>query len=121
MTETLVPLGFFVAIAFIIVAVTRIISDGRTRRRLIESGASPELARAIAVAPDSDMGMRASLQWGLVVGAIGIALIIIHFLPFDVDVPFSIGVLFVFTAGGLLAYYAAARRMARQGGAAPTV
>jgi hypothetical protein len=67
--STLVPLGLFAMIAFIIVGMTKIISDGRIRRRLIETGATPELAKAIAGTPQNDPDLYGTLKWGLVTGA----------------------------------------------------
>jgi hypothetical protein len=112
--DTLVPLGFFMAIAFIIVGVAKIVSDGRTRRRLIDANVSPELAKAIAATPRDDPGLYGALKWGLVTGAIGIALIIIQFLPYRSGDPIMLGVILVFAAGGLLGYYASAKRLASQ-------
>jgi len=120
-TATLVPIAFLLTVAFTLVGVTKIISDGRTRRRLIEAGASPEQARAIAAALRDDPGLYGALKWGIVTGAAGLALILVQFLPYRSDQPIVLGVILVFAAAGLLAYYAAARRMARtpgRGGAA---
>jgi|SRR5690242_672078 len=115
MVETIVPIALFVSLAFVVVAVTRVISEGHTRRQLIQSGATPELARAVTAAPDGDVGLRTALQFGLVIGAIGIALIVVQFLPYRPDEPISIGIVLVFAALGFLAYYGAGRRLARQG------
>jgi hypothetical protein len=112
--ETLVPLGLFMALAFIIVGVAKIVSDGRTRRRLIDANVSPELAKAITVAPADDPGLYGVLKWGLVTGAVGIALIIIQFLPYRSGDPIMLGVILVFAAAGLLAYYVTAKRLAGQ-------
>lgn len=84
-TGTIVPIAFLVTVAFMLVSVTTIISDGRTRRRLIEAGAA----------------------------SVGLALILIQFLPYRSDQPIVLGVIFVFAGAGLLAYYASARRLAR--------
>ena len=109
---TLVPIAFFVSLAFIFVGVTKVISDGRTRRRLIEAGATPELARAVTAVSKDDLGLYATLKWGLVTGAVGLGLILIQFLPFRSDEPIALGVVLVFAAAGLLTYYARARRLA---------
>ena len=61
-------------------------------------------------APSRDPGLGTSLQFGLVTGAIGIALIIIQFLPYRTDDPITAGLVLVFAAAGLLGYYALARR-----------
>ena len=110
--DTLVPLGLFAMIAFIIVGLTKVIFDGRIRRRLIETGATPELAKAIAGTPEDDPGLYGALKWGLLTGAIGLALIVIQFLPYRPDDPIMLGVVLLFAAGGLLGYYVVARRLA---------
>ena len=113
-TATLVPIAFVLALAFTIVGVTKIISDGRTRRRLIEAGAAPELIRLIAPAPKDDPDLYGALKWGIVAGALGVALILIQFLPYRSDEPIVLGVILVFATAGLLAYYATARRLVRR-------
>jgi uncharacterized protein DUF6249 len=112
-TGTLVPIAFLLSVAFALVAVTKVISDGRTRRRLIEAGATPELAQAIAVAAKDDPGLYGALKWGILTGAVGLALILIQFLPYRSDDPIVLGVILVFAAAGLLAYYVSARRLVR--------
>ena len=109
MIDDLVPIVMFLSVAYAVVGVTRAISDGRTRRKLVETGASPELAKALT-APSRDPGLGTSLQLALVTGAIGIALIIIQFLPYRTDEPITAGLVLVFAAAGLLGYYALARR-----------
>jgi hypothetical protein len=110
--DTLVPLGLFAMVAFIIVGLTKVIFDGRIRRRLIETGATPELARAIVGTPQNDPELYGALKWGLVTGAIGLALIVIQFLPYRPEDPIMLGVILVFAAAGLLGYYVVARRLA---------
>jgi hypothetical protein len=115
---TLVPLGLFAMIAFIIVGLTKVVSDGRIRRRLIEKGATPELAKAIVGTPQNDPELYGALKWGLLTGAIGVALIVIQFLPYRTEDPIMLGVVLVFAAAGLLGYYGIARRLAGQSVAA---
>jgi hypothetical protein len=109
--ETLVPLGAFAMIAFIIVGVTRIVSDGRVRRRLIEASATPEFAKAIVGTPRYDAELYGALKWGILTGAIGLALIVIQFLPYRPEEPITLGVILLFAASGLLGYYVIARRL----------
>ena len=111
MVEVLVPIVAMLSTAFVIVGVAKILSDGRTRRRLIDAGATPELATALAQAPRRDPGLHDTLRWGLVTGALGVGLIVIQFLPYGADQPIVYGVVLLFGAGGLLGYYAAARRL----------
>lgn len=114
--DTLVPLGLFAMIAFIIVGLTKVISDGRIRRRLIETGATSELAKAIAGTAQSDPDLYSALKWGLLTGAIGLSLIVIQFLPYRPEDPIMLGVILLFAAGGLLGYYVIARRLASRAG-----
>jgi phosphatidylglycerophosphate synthase len=111
MTETLVPIALFVSSVAIILGLARIISDGRTRRQLIAAGVTSEVAAAVLAEPHHDAELRFALKWGLTVGAVGIGLILIQFLPYRPDDPISLGLVLVFGAGGLLAYYGAARRL----------
>jgi hypothetical protein len=109
MDEVLVPIALFAMIAFILVGMTQHISEGRTRRRLIDSGASPELIQAMNLRQDS--GQHAALQWGLVLAAVGAALIVVDQIDYQAHEPLAVGIVLLFGAGGLLAYYAIARRM----------
>jgi hypothetical protein len=113
MTNNLVPIALFLSIVAITLGLGRIVSDGRTRRALIQSGAAPEVAAAVLAAPRQDAELRSALKWGLIVGAVGLALVVVQFLPYRPDDPISMGLVLVFGAGGLLAYYVAARRLAR--------
>jgi len=114
MTETLVPIALFVALTIAIIGVAKIISDGRTRRQLIAAGVTAEVARAITAPPHPDAGLHAALKWGLVVGAVGLALIVVQFIPYRPDEPIAFGIVLLFGALGLLAYYAVGRRMVRE-------
>ena len=110
MLNDLVPLVVPIAFLWSVMALARVISETRTRRRLIETKASPEVAAAVMSGGQGDLALHDSLKWGLVVGAIGLALIVVQFLPYRSDEPIALGVVLVFGATGLLGYYAAARR-----------
>lgn len=114
MFNDIVPIVMFLSIAAMVIGVTRIISDGKTRRLMVQAGISPEAAAAIAAGGPRDPGLFGALRWGLLVGAVGISLIVIQFIPFRPEDPISVGILLVGAAAGLLAYYAAAQRMVRR-------
>ena len=114
MLNDLVPLVVPLALFWAITALARTIAETRTRRRLIETKATPEVAAAVMTATRGDTAFDDSLKWGLLIGAIGVALIIVQFLPYRADEPIALGVVLVFAAIGLLAYYGAARRLAKQ-------
>ena len=113
MVAIVVPLALFFSLAFATVGVTKVISDGRTRRRLLETNASAELAAAVVARPQVDIAFGDALKWGLVTGAVGLGLIIVQFLPYDAEDPIVSGLVLLFGAIGLLSYYVAARRMSR--------
>ncbi len=106
----IVPIAFFVTTAAVILGLARIISDGRTRRRLIESGGSAEVSHALAERQD-EHGLFSALRWGIVAVAVGLAFVIVQFLPYQSDDPIMFGVVLLFLGAGLLAYYVMARRL----------
>jgi phosphatidylglycerophosphate synthase len=110
MLDDLVPIVMFLSIAYAVVGVTKVIADGRTRRRLIEAGATRELAEAITAPPRGDPQLYSSLKWGIVIAAVGLALITVQFLPYSPDDPVAFGLILLFGAAGLLVYYGIARR-----------
>ena len=111
MIETVVPIALFVALTFTIVSVARIISEGRTRRRLIEAGVTSDVARALTAGQYDAIGLHGALKWGLVMLALGIALIVVQFIPYRPDEPIAFGIVLVAVALGLLLYFAIGRRM----------
>src|SRR5213078_4583982 len=104
---SLVPIAFLLSVTFILLGITKVLSDGTTRRRLIAAGAAPDLARVIVAAPRDDPGLYSALRWGLLTGAIGLALILVQFLPYRSNEPIVLGMILVFAAGGQLGYYVA--------------
>ena len=120
-TDTVVPVAFFVFLAYVIVGVTRAVSDGATRRQLLRANASPELARALTAAPLAELALQGALRSGLVIGSIGLALVVVQFMPYGPDQPIVYGTVLLFGAAGLLGYYALGRRTARRAGSAAPV
>jgi hypothetical protein len=49
--DDFVPLAFILALAFTAVSLSKVISDSRIRRRLIDTGAGPDLAREVVGHP----------------------------------------------------------------------
>ena len=109
-TETLVPLGLFISIVVLFIGLAKIVSDGRTRRRLIEAGATADVVRAVTPAIRDDLGVYSALKWGIVILAGGLALVVIQFMPYRDNDPIVPGILMVFVGGALLIYWAFVRR-----------
>jgi hypothetical protein len=102
---TLVPIAFFVAVVAVVLGLARIISDGRTRRRLIEHGGSSDVARVLAELAAHERARPAALMWGIVAITAGAAFVVLQFLPFDEDDPIMAGVVLLFVGAGLLVYH----------------
>ena len=110
--DNLVAITFLVSVSFAVVSITRIIVEARTRRQMLQSGATAQQVEAIMAQPPRDPAVYGALKWGMVTAAVGCALILIQFLPYEANEPILSGLILLFGAGGLLAYYATARRLA---------
>lgn len=104
-----VVVGFF---AFVL-AITKVLSDNWTRRKLIEARMSDDAIRTL-FRKDSDPELFAALKWGIVLAALGVGLMVSQYLPARFDQPLAWGVVLVFGGAGLLAYYAVARAILRR-------
>lgn len=113
MGDELVPIILFICMTVAVVGVAKLMSDARTRRMqmLLERGVTSEEAAEL-LASLRDAGQQASLRWGLVALAVGLALVIVQFLPYGAGEPFVYGLVLVFGAAGLLSSYFLARRRA---------
>jgi phosphatidylglycerophosphate synthase len=109
--DTLIPIVFLVAVAYVVVAVTRLITTTIVRLRLVKAGATSELAASLAGPPDRRQTLDSALQWGLAAAGVGLGFVVIQFIPFGEDEPISIGIILLFAAAGLLAYHAASGRL----------
>jgi hypothetical protein len=103
-----VTLGFFLAV----VALARIIAEARTRGRLIQTGLAPEQVQAILAGAGREAELAGVLKWALVAGSVGLALVVLQFLPYGASEPISYGLVLLFASAGLLGYLALARRIA---------
>lgn len=99
--EILVPLGFFAAIVWIV----KIISDNRIRRKVLDQRVSEELAEAILRKDKSELSALGALKWGLIVLAMGGALVLVSLFSIDMDGPLGYGLLLLAAGGGLVTYY----------------
>jgi hypothetical protein len=95
------------------VMIVRSISDNWTRRKALDAHASDDVVRTIFTRR-RDPDTYGALKWGLVVAAVGIALMVVQFLPYNDNDPIAFGIVLLFAGAGLLAYYAMARRVAPQ-------
>ena len=96
--------GMYALLAFVVQA----FSLGYTRRRLGEAGLSAEqLGALMSGSADAD----ASLKWGLVTTAVGVAVVVIQFFPPEQrQGPLALGLPFLLGGLSLLLHYRLARR-----------
>ena len=99
--EMLVPITLFVCV----VAVFKIVMEGRVRGRLAQSGASEDLVRAMLAADERNRSVS-SLKWGLVLVLIGIGFGLIDLLNLDGNDPATFGILIGFAGLGMLGFHA---------------
>ena len=99
--EILVPIAFFAVIGWIV----KVISDNRIRRKVLDQRVSDELAEAILKNNAAAPSALSALKWGLVVLAVGGALVLVQLLSIDADEPLTFGLLFLAAGAGLVSYY----------------
>jgi hypothetical protein len=102
LTGVLIVTVIFSAAAFVI----KVISDNRIRKRLIEAGQVDEKVKYLyfrsgrwAADPLS------SIKWGMVLVAVGLALLLGQMFPYDITEMMTIGFMFLFAGIALLVYY----------------
>lgn len=105
----LIPIVMFIVIA----AIVKIIADNTTRKRLIDKGLVDENIKYLF--PDRLKSQTmASLKWGMVCIAIGLAVFIGQIAPSDLEEEVTIGAMFVLAGLALVLYYPIASRMLKK-------
>jgi len=106
MFDNLVPLTFFLMVAYII----KILSDNKIRRLAIEKGLLNENMKYLYY--DRFEGkVPASLKWGFVLLGIGLAIFVGQMAPTGNTEEVTIGGMFLFAGLGLIIYYFVAKQI----------
>lgn len=103
--EVLVPITFFVLIgAMVYHAIT---SRHKERMTMLEKGFSAEQMKSLAHREFRGHSPLSSLKWGIIILAIGLAIIVGNFLRsvYQVDESIVAGVVFLFAGLALVAFY----------------
>jgi len=109
MQEFLIVLTIFGSVAFVI----KILSDNRVRTRIIENTNINDQEKMALLQTGQPGGQTLqSIKWGLVLIAIGLALLIGNIFPYQVSEEMTFGFGFLFAGLAFLAYYILAKRMA---------
>jgi hypothetical protein len=114
--EIFIPISLFIVIAYII----KVISDNRVRHRLIEKGQVDESIKNVFM-ENTVLKSLQSLKWGMVLIALGLALFIGQFMPYDIREEITVGGMFLFAGIALLIYYSVVRRQATEFTESPEV
>ena len=108
MADELIPITLFVGMYWMIAYMTRVPSDNRVRRELINVNAdAATIEHLFLKAKDENPGT--SLKWGIVAVAIGGALVAIHLLGLSAEDPLTYGAIFLAGGSALLVHYALIR------------
>jgi hypothetical protein len=99
-SPVLIASAFF----WMIAAVTKIVMDNGTKRRLLQARVSEDVVRAL-FRKGYDPELFSALKWGLVLAAVGMGLILVRVLRVRASDPLALGVLLLCAGGGMLAYY----------------
>ena len=98
----LIVLVIFSTAAFVI----KVISDNRIRRRIVESGQVDEKIKFLYFnTAKRQIEPFSSVKWGMVLVAIGLALLLGQMFPYDITETMTIGFMFLFAGIAFLIYY----------------
>ena len=106
LNDILVPAVF----CFAIVAIIKIVSDNKIRRRLIEKDQVNENLKYL-YSNLQEYSIPSSLKWGMVLIGIGVAFIIGLMMPGHLQDEVTAASIFILAGVGLLLYYFLANRM----------
>lgn len=101
---TLQPLLIVGIVFFSIIEFIRILSDNRIRHKLIDKGMVDDNVRFLYQAKENGKN-PSSLKWGIVLFAIGTALVLGQLFPDSIEEEMMIAFMFLFSGGGLILYY----------------
>jgi hypothetical protein len=107
--EELIPIVLFISMFGVIGYVTRVISDNRLRREMVNNQVSADVIQKLFLENRAE-DFNSNLKWGFVSVALGVALAIIQFTGLTSEDPLTFGLGFFAAGGGLLAYYGLKRK-----------
>ncbi|MFQ5823134.1 MAG: DUF6249 domain-containing protein [bacterium] len=98
---------------FSIVTIIKIIVDNSVRRKLIDKDMVNESVKYLYANTFANQ-VPASLKWGMVLIAVGLAIFIGQFFPYTFSDEATIGGMFILAGLALILYYFIARRMLKK-------
>jgi len=101
--EPFIPIVMFISFAWMVKA----LSDNKTKRMIIEKAGLNENIKYLYYEPNKQA--NSSLKWGIVLVALGVALVIYKLFFFYESEEVAFGIMFLFAGAGLILYYFLAR------------
>lgn len=98
------PVLISAAFFWMIAAVTKIVMENHTKRRLLQARVSEDVVRAL-FRKGYDPELFSALKWGMVMAALGVGLVLVQLLPVRASEPLALGVMLMCAGGGMIAYY----------------
>jgi hypothetical protein len=93
-----------IAMFLVVPVIIKLLSDNKTRRKLIEKGLVDEKVKYLFMDKPKDY-VNSSLKWGMVLIAIGLAVFVGQLAPRDLVEEVTIGCMLTFGGLALVIYY----------------
>ncbi len=112
--EALIPITFFTIIG--IMVYIGVATRHKERMAMLEKGFTPDQMQKLARRTFRPQSPMSSLKWGIIIVAIGLAIIVANFVRnvYNVDESVSAGIVFLFAGSALLVFYAIAAKKLRE-------
>ncbi len=104
MPGELIPIILVTSFLYCIAYITRVISDNRIRRELINANATEEIVQKLFIEKREDI-TGDNLKWGIVLVSLGLSLTVIQVTDLSEYDPVTYGLVLIFGGVGLLAYH----------------
>jgi amino acid transporter len=112
MSREMVPIIIVPAFFFAIFALVKVLSDNAVRRKLIDKGMIDENVKFLYAAASNNP--PAALKWGMMLIAVGAAILIGQFMPYSFQEEFTISLMLIMAGLALVVYYFIGSRIARK-------
>lgn len=113
MSEAMVPIIIVPAIFFAFYAIIKTISDNAVRRKLVDKGLVDENTKYLFQGTRSS-NVPESLKWGMVLVAVGAAVLIGQIVPTDFRDEATLSGMFILGGLALIVYYFIASKVLKQ-------
>ena len=112
-TEGMLAISIPITALIVTAIIIKIVSDNRTRQKLIEKGMVDENVKYLFY-DKFEQNVPSSLKWGLVLISIGLARLIVRLIPTYYVEEITIGAMFIAAGLALLIFYFIAKSKSEQ-------